>query len=88
MLYFVTAPQLGFRLSKRILLQIIPFLLFLPNDLTLILRHASISCLAIGIADVSDDTFVSIFDIVSLADKHMYEDKVRIKKDNPAISVR
>lgn len=44
--------------------------------------------IAIGLADVSDDTFVSIFDIVSLADKRMYEDKIRIKKENPSISVR
>lgn len=44
--------------------------------------------IAIGTADLNDNTFANIFDIVSLADKRMYEDKVRIKKDNPAISVR
>lgn len=44
--------------------------------------------IAIGIADISDDKFVSVFDVISLADKRMYEDKTRIKKSNPAISVR
>lgn len=44
--------------------------------------------IAIGIADVSDDKFDSVYDVVSLADKRMYEDKVRIKNDNPAVSVR
>lgn len=44
--------------------------------------------IAIGIADGNDDEFESAYDVVSLADKRMYEDKVRIKKDNPAISVR
>lgn len=44
--------------------------------------------IAIGIADGSDDKFGSVFDVVSLADKRMYEDKARIKKDNPAIDVR
>lgn len=44
--------------------------------------------IAIGIANISDDKFESAYDVVSLADKRMYEDKVRMKKDNPAISVR
>lgn len=44
--------------------------------------------IAIGIADISDDKFVSVFDVISLADKRMYEDKIRIKESNPAISVR
>ena len=44
--------------------------------------------IAIGMADVSDDKFGSVFDVVSMADKRMYEDKLRIKKNNPAISVR
>lgn len=44
--------------------------------------------IAIGTADVNDDEFANIFDVVSLADKRMYEDKVRIKQENPAISVR
>ncbi|MCM1330748.1 MAG: GGDEF domain-containing protein [Ruminococcus sp.] len=44
--------------------------------------------IAIGIADISDDKFLNVFDIISLADKRMYEDKVRIKQSNPGISVR
>lgn len=44
--------------------------------------------IAIGIADISDDKFLSVFEIISLADKRMYEDKVRIKQSNPGISVR
>ncbi|MDE5577072.1 MAG: diguanylate cyclase [Oscillospiraceae bacterium] len=44
--------------------------------------------IAIGAADVNDDEFVSVFDVISLADKRMYEDKIRIKESNPAISVR
>lgn len=39
--------------------------------------------IAIGIADIGDDTFASILDVVSLADKRMYEDKLRIKQGNP-----
>lgn len=44
--------------------------------------------IAIGIADGNDDKFENVYDVVSLADKRMYEDKVRIKKDNPAVSIR
>ena len=44
--------------------------------------------IAIGTADASDDKFESVLDVVSLADKRMYEDKVRIKQADPAISVR
>lgn len=44
--------------------------------------------IAIGIADISDDKFVSVFDVISLADKRMYDDKIRIKKSDPAVSVR
>lgn len=44
--------------------------------------------IAIGIAGANDDQFENIYDVVSLADKRMYEDKVRIKKENPAVSVR
>lgn len=44
--------------------------------------------IAIGIADMNDDEFASVFDIISLADKRMYEDKIRIKESNPSISVR
>lgn len=39
--------------------------------------------IAIGIADAGDDSFASILDVVSLADKRMYEDKLRIKQGNP-----
>lgn len=39
--------------------------------------------IAMGIADICDDEFTSIFDVISLADKRMYEDKVRIKQENP-----
>ena len=44
--------------------------------------------IAIGIADMTDENFSSVFDIVSLADKRMYEDKVRIKQSDPSISAR
>ncbi len=44
--------------------------------------------IAIGIADGNDDNFENAYDVVSLADKRMYEDKVKIKQENPAISVR
>ena len=44
--------------------------------------------IAIGLADVSDDNFENAYEVVSLADKRMYEDKIRIKKADPAISVR
>lgn len=44
--------------------------------------------IAIGVADANDDEFASVFDVISLADKRMYEDKIRIKESNPAISVR
>lgn len=35
--------------------------------------------IAIGIADSCDDDFASIYDVVSLADKRMYENKTQIK---------
>lgn len=44
--------------------------------------------IAMGIANVCDDEFLSIFDVVSHADKRMYEDKLEIKSRNPEISVR
>ena len=44
--------------------------------------------IAIGTAEANDDKFESVLDVVSLADKRMYDDKVRIKQADPAISVR
>lgn len=44
--------------------------------------------IAMGIADVHDDSFLNIFDVVSHADKRMYEDKLEMKNQNPEISVR
>lgn len=39
--------------------------------------------IAMGSADIADEEFSSVFDIISLADKRMYEDKVRIKQSAP-----
>lgn len=38
--------------------------------------------IAIGVADSDDEAFTDAFDVISLADKRMYEDKVRMKQNN------
>lgn len=42
--------------------------------------------IAIGIADADGGDFASILDVISLADKRMYEDKVRIKSSDPYVN--
>lgn len=51
-------------------------------------KYIGLKCplsIAIGVADISDEEFESVFDVISLADKRMYEDKVRIKQGNPEL---
>lgn len=38
--------------------------------------------IAIGVADSGDGDFTSVYDVVSLADRRMYENKVRMKEDS------
>lgn len=38
--------------------------------------------IAIGVADSEDEAFTDVFEVISLADKRMYENKVRMKQNN------
>lgn len=54
-------------------------------------KYVNLKCplsIAIGIAGMGDDSFANILDVISLADKRMYEDKLRIKQSGAAGSVR
>lgn len=44
--------------------------------------------IAMGVAGAGEGEYLSIFDVISEADKRMYADKLEIKKQNPEIGVR